>query len=473
MKTRKTVIAVLITALVISAALIVGCMDQFDGISVKDAEDNYQIPEGKGIVKLKINGTNARTIVPSLSSLPIEDMWFTITCTPGTGSATVWPAGGGRAQITGGIQAVVLANETYSIIVSAFDDYDSGDSTVGVPVAGGSTSGVTVNNNSEPAIVNLIGITNGTNDGTFFYNISPVAPTNGSLTTINYSSKKLQIWTYDAVPAQVGGDIFLGTPSGSPTGDKTLKSGFYTVKVILEANNCDPMIVDEILHIYPSMTSYYGTTETAKSVPAPVQNLFKVNYSLDGKVNNNTLTLTENVSNAGTATSPGTPTNDDYTFVKWVTAQGGTTAWNFSVNKIFKDTTIWAEWVAKAGANITITFTISDLGNISDLSDLNVTGSGKVAYTYADILAKAQQLKFKTTLYDAVWKLNGTILDADTTTIADDTLIIDGGDGLSTNNCTILDKLASGTHRITVSGKVGSSSGAPYSAYIEFTINNN
>jgi len=464
MKTRKTVIAVLIAALLVSAALIVGCMNQFEGISVKDAEDDYQIQEGKGIIKLKISDSK-RTIMPT--AFPIADMWFTITCTATAGGANVTFPTAGREQISGGNKNIPLTNGTYTVTVSAWDDYDAGDSSVGVPIAGYTQNGVIVNNASVNVNANLIGITDGADEGKFFYYILADDPVNGEFTTIDYTSKTLQIFKYGTA-TQVGGDIDIDT---NDSGEITLDSGFYDVIVTLEANNCQDRVVDNILHIYPSMTSYYGVlipppapvpVDAPIVIPAPVQNLFTVVYDLDGVTQSSSITLNQSVSNAASTTTPGSPTSLTHDFVRWVTTQGSSTPWGFGTTKIFKDTKIWAEWTAKAGANITITFNISDKGVINDASDDD--GLGK--FTYLLLSAETQQLKFTTTLTGAVWKLNNTPLASSQTVIAQDTITIDGS-----NNDTILDTLASGTHRISVTGKNGSDP-EPYNAWIEFTINN-
>jgi len=468
MKTRKTVIAVLITALLISAALIVGCYDQVDELSGKDTEENYQIPEGKGIIKLKISDNNARTIMPT--AFPLADMYFTITCTATSGGANATYPPTGRVKYTAPVN-IVLSNGTYTVVVSAYDDYDSGDTTVGVPIAGYTEAGVVINNASEDVTANLIGVTSGTDKGTFHYDVAFTAPTNGDNTSIAYTSRIMQVWTYTS-PVQVGGDYNIGTTSA---GNIQLNPGFYTVKIILQANKCQDRVIENILHIYPSMTSYYGESGTPMTLPAPIQNNFTVNFSLDGVTQDTTsLTLTQNVANAGYASSPGSPDSATHIFQNWVTAQGGSTVFIFATTRIFKDTTIYAKWTPKDGANITITFEIVDPGSgtISNHSEMNVGATSYDRYTYGYLSSEGQQLKFVTTLYNAVWKLNGTGLTASTTTNTDDTIVIDGNSSPD-HNSSVLSTLASGTHRITVTGNVTSGDIIPVDAYIEFTINNN
>jgi len=464
MKTRKTVIAVLIAALLVSAALIVGCMNQFDGISGNDAEDNYQIPEGKGIVKLKISDPTKRTIMPDSSTF-LTDMYFTITCTATSGGANeTWPASG-RSKIPTGTQNIILTDGTYTIVVSAYS-YGT-DGTDGVPIAGGTKTGVIVSSSSVNVDINLIGITTGTNKGTFFYNIEGDAITKGTYSPApSYATKILQIINYGG--SQEGSDIDLdGDASGSPTGSVNLDPGFYTIKVILSAGSTyyQDRVVDNVMHIYPSMTTYYGTSIAHVTIPAPIQDKFTVSYDLDGVVQSSSVALSEIIANAGTVSTHPSPTSSTHEFVKWVISQGGSTAFGFGSTKIFKDTKIWAEWTPKAGASIYITFVIDDgaAGTISDMSVMN----SKLTFNYAELSATVptQSIILITTMDDPLWTLNGLSLSATTTSNPNDTIKID-----STSNASFLDTLASGSHRINVSGKV---SGIPFNTFITFTLDNN
>jgi len=52
----------------------------------------------------------------------------------------------------------------------------------------------------------------------------------------------------------------------------------------------------------------------------------------------------QTVQNGGLAQKPADPTRENYTFGGWVTAAGGSTTWRFDVDRVTRDTTLYALW---------------------------------------------------------------------------------------------------------------------------------
>jgi hypothetical protein len=420
MKMKKTVIVMLAAVLLISAALIVGCMSPQDGLSEKqDAEDNFQIPAGKKVIRLKVPEKNARTILPDFTDFEdggnlIAEMYFDVKFELdnglGTGLVTYYPGNStspsgdklSYAEING--PHVLPASGSYFIEVTAFDDDD------GTTAILRWTSGVTAYPTSGGAVnVYLTGITDGTGeDGLFNYNIAYTDFPGGTITSLIWGVRTLDILdyntkssvmatlAYDTNATIITGPLTLGTPGGNVgIDDIVIPSGYYIVRVSLAASNCLTTVVDNVMHIYPGMTSSYNTV--AADIPSPGQNIFTVqlesNSGTTGLVDTNydgsggTLRTVGSIANATTISPPDpVPTNTNYEFDSWHTSNALNNAFDLSTRGIFTDRKLWAKYKATVGLTINITFNIEE-------STLTPSGD-PTTFSYNDIkpLAAGSQI---------------------------------------------------------------------------------
>jgi uncharacterized repeat protein (TIGR02543 family) len=485
MKTKKIVIAVLAATLLISAALIVGCIDPESGAFGKlDLKENdYQIPPGKGLVVLNISQKIARTILPS-SGVPSSaaGLFFDVVFSPdssvggNTAVSATFPASGDKYDFTHFDQVPFpLVPGTYDITITAYKAADGSGVIAGWSnvALGKPSTPVTSSVVNVPAI-NLV-VFSGLGNGTFEYNITyAVINSAGLLTPVAYTASKqtLDIYNYGGTLVQ---SVPLSTPGALTSNNGTplsLPAGYYTVIVKLEASNCQDRVLDNVMHIYPGLLSIY----TNNSVPAPNQNQFTVNFSLngiapDGADNTYLEDLSGSggpdttdysgrnhqypLSNADLVASPGLPDNDGYDFIGWFeSASPGPSdvAWDILTRKVFRDRTLYAKWEPKAGAKFTITLDVID-------PDISVTGDTP-PFSYADILADTKNIVFTVdndTDFDSIsWKFNGATVGSGAT------LTIGGG-------FTSLLNLVDGTHYITAVCMKGST---PTNKQVSFVVTN-
>jgi len=465
MKTKKTLIVVLTATLLVLAALIVGCVNQIDERFVRqDAEDsNYKVPVGKGVIRLKLSDQKVRTIMPDPDSFPLTDMYFEVKFTnkdPTKSSDVVWFPHG----ITSDLQAAkaleyddfydipitLTKDETYNIIISAFDDEDRT-----TPIAGWNNTlfpeyedGVTIGSGTKTVNANLYAFVDGAKMGFFSYDIllpdltADFPSTSFTITDAptDYNVAKLDLIRYGG--GSIGGDFpidFLDAPFDLASdlnvtdSDISVPSGYYIVRITLEADNCQERIVEEIMHIYPAMTSVYGKPATKIEVPILNQNNFTITFnSNDGSVSDSNFGTSgvlnyENISNGTllsglTYTAPDTAT---YNFEGWVTTQGGSTTFA-DTKRIYQDRALWAKWSAKSSVAITMTFTFSDIvtltpgnNNVPAIAHENFIGAGTGSLTFT--LAGENNIPLKS----VTWKVNNKTLSGGTVNSGVATITID------------------------------------------------
>jgi uncharacterized repeat protein (TIGR02543 family) len=495
MKTRKTVIAVLSAVLLISAALIVGCMNQLDGITDNVAEDNYQVPEGKGLIRFKFADFNARTILPdnnSVTGLALANMKFDVVYTGTAGGNTTVkyypvsvaspgdrPTAAEKASLSAGkLPPIALTADSYTIVVTAFTangatavaEWSSLTDDVYVPsgkvtVGGGTAVDVTANlvaifaaSSTNPTVA----------QGTFSYvldilDLPAVSAT--QLTTLAYTAKTLDVENLNTsaiVSKDFDDDPLIATIN--------LDAGYYIVTFTLEADHCHDRVVEHIMHIYPGMTSRLGITGSPETIPAPNQNQFTVRFNLQSVADTTTIpNYTSNITNifvnnadslSTTSAYKGVPSNAGYTFNGWYDAptSGTLVTATIAAKKIFKDEQVYAQWtpIVTDGVDITVTFVISDPTNIS--VDGGTSGTTLTSISYQDIVDATESIVITVTGLTSVtsWNIDGTVFGGTSAVVTiDDTF-------------TYLSQLSYGTHVINVRGIVGAST--PYSENITFTV---
>jgi len=360
MKTKKTLIAVLAVVLVISAGLIVSCIAPLEEIvkpkaagtqEYTDIDSNYQIPAGKGVIRVKIPENNLRTILPDLSLTPLSGMKFTFVFTAkgnGANTTTFTKEDWGDA-----IAAHSLNPDTYDVSITAYD------STGLIEVAGWDSllvaayaSGIVVTSGSStPVTANLKAIIS-TATGTFAYNIN--VPAAGvcttTLTVTKYSDKTV-------TPISL-------TPNQLNVSTETLVSGYYIVDIIFSKDHCQTVQYTHALHIYPAMTS----TLLAAATTAPsalVQNEFVVPFTMDSEALTNSSVFASPVyiGYASTILISPIPSTPGRAFAGWYEDIACTTTpWN-SANRIIDGSTppLYPKYISvTTGSTFTITFTYPD-----------------------------------------------------------------------------------------------------------------
>jgi hypothetical protein len=479
MKTRKTVIAVLTAVLLISAALIVGCISPVDGISFKpDAKgSDFQLPPGKGAVRISLSNSNIRTILPDPDSFDIEDMFFDVQFYTGgpayTTPSTRFPASG-QVDFDGLDDVPIpLAAGSYHILITAYDT-DANDASE-IPIAGwdsriidGLANPYSVTTSLVPVSANLVGFVNGLDEGTFSYDITipNIASSPPALTTPwGYTTQSLYIYEYTgmtlAVPA-----ITLSV--GNNNDDVLLDSGYYIVKIVLTASSCQDRVMTTAMHIYPAMTSKYGTSGSTINVPAPNQNSFTVAFDLKGKTNTNgsyTGGTNQTISNAGLVTNPNNPTSSADDFVSWhnhPTTLNNSTLWTLGSSKVFGDTTLYALWTPKTGpgAKIAIEFSFEDPSTITP-----TVGSTTFSYVSIDT-GGSLELTLSGSYDSIIWKLDGLSIDG--LGVSDNVITLDKSTTVDSGT-SIMSLLSSGSVMLYVEADDG---GTPYSDEILLTVNN-
>jgi len=475
MKTKRTVIAVLAAVLLISAALIVGCISQFDGLSEKDTtEDNTPIPVGKGRVKLTITKgeKNARTILPSTS---MAELYVEVIFTDTSDSTHVirYPTTANTAQLYGSGVSPVIEDGEYDVAINV---YSSATATTANLVSGWGTTAddydgpytVASLGTTDSIVAELVGVITpgGTKNGFFTYSIAvPALPVGSNTPGIAYISNASDATSMllDVTPYSGGGSITgfpividtTGITATPPNTKVTLPSGYYNVTVTLKAVSCQPRILRNIMHVYDNLTTPYAPT-----ISSLVQDEFTVKFDTTTNLTTASAISSQPINNAATATRPPTdPTdsNNAYDFVNWYTTADGSTLFNFA-GLIFRDVTAFAKWTLKSGNdNVPITISIAQPSEGAQLAAVK----SKDPISYNDLKGDATITLTLTGLpaTGANWYLS-----SDTTPFVTgvSTFTID-------KDTTWLNKLASGDIVIQVIG-VGAS--VPYSGTVTITITN-
>jgi uncharacterized repeat protein (TIGR02543 family) len=384
MKTRKTVIAVLAAVLLISAALIVGCMNQIE-LPI-NGEENYTPPEGKGVIRLKISDNNARTILPTA---PVTGLFFDIEFTDSDGPPNKYYISNTGTIVTSApvvkpaysvvnITPFALTAETYTLKVTAYAE------AAGTNVVAGynhPTSIIVTGSSSHPIQAVLVALVDGTQSGDFDYNVT--IPTDSS-----YSTKKMTITRYNdtinfnstspgSTLSTTG--IILNDDGTAKIGTQTaLPSGYYFVTVTLSKTGYLTKEYTESLHIYPGKTSTWTVDFSAASL---LKNVFTVTYKKNYGAPETD--ITEPVNYAKLASGSTTFTESGYDVEGWYTASTTLPGekWDTATKKVLGDIDLYAKWDVSAtpGVAITITFNTADKIDGTSITGgsrtINVTGT--------------------------------------------------------------------------------------------------
>jgi hypothetical protein len=445
MKTKKTVIAVFTVTLLLSAALISGCLNPLEVISDKDAD--YNIPAGKGVIKLNIGGSNgARTIFPDGMTAKLSNMVYDIIWT-GTAPLNANDDMLEKVNITKASAPIDLDADTYTVSIIAYDadTWDDGDGTelivaqwdntlaikTGTPGGLGDynySAGIPVTSGSTAVDVNLVGMLSG-GDGTFAYSITTTAfdaiNSTDLFTVREYTSQSIDVKTF---PGNTGGfyDEFSDDDTAGVYSDSVdLPAGVYMVTVKLVANNCQDRVVQTLIHVYPSMTTTFNTASTpSANITVPNQNLFTVRFDasdVDTSFGTSGILDKDGIENAKAIPDPGTPLDPSSVdvFDGWWTAKSGGTKWLPGTDRAFKDRLLYAHWkpdTSGGGGDVTVTISF-------DVSDPIHIANTSTATSLTDIETGGKVLEFTLSgVTSAVWTLGGQNL---TSLVVSNVLTID------------------------------------------------
>jgi hypothetical protein len=373
MVNKRRFLAALSAAMLISAALVTSCMSPLDEHQNKyqdKQEDSTHPPAGKGLVRIRVIDTEIRSILPTLPS--VASLYFSVQFTgaeAGNVNDKIVPPSGASSYADLNNVPIVLAEDDYTILITAYDDDpDEG----GNPVAGWSGEATVEDGKSTAITANLHGFTS-SGKGTFTYTVVvPALPTSGTSWTVttpptDYDTITMEILDDNDVPVT---DDFNGDPIdltldiGPNTNSILLPSGYYTVKITLTADNCQDRTATYAMHIYDTMTS----TLSSYTIPPINQNKFSVYFNTNGYPNDDggtfssTTQTQKNIAFLGTVASPGTLLNTTHDFGGWFPAGGGDgtvsgVEWILGDTKVLKDTTLYAYWTAKTPTDTVINLT--------------------------------------------------------------------------------------------------------------------
>jgi hypothetical protein len=343
---------------------------------------------------------------------------------------------------------VLTAGDTYEVVLTGYN------STHTTPIARWTDPSVAISTGSvETLNANLIGIVDGTNEGYFTYSV--LVPSPATLPGSNYDvGSTMDVVKYGEVATTTkfnGGSPIVLTGATVTGTSVPLDSGFYTITITLKKANYQDRVVTNVMHIYPALTSTF-----TYAVPEIKKNVFDVDFDLGSVVDDSGSAFatggkdTQLVNNAGTILDPGDPEDEDglLEFDGWYYENTFATLWS-ATDKIFKDTTLYAKWKADEGVEIILTFTISDA---------NIVQTGSTPPVSYNDLAGTAFLTFTLsgTFTGVTWDLDGTSIGT--------------GNSITINSSSsFLAAFVTGKHIINVHAMDGAT---PYSAYIEFEIDN-
>jgi len=466
MKTRKVVIAVLTAIVLISALFIAGCIDQIEELSAKPKtieaqgaytnDGDYQIPAGKGLVVIKINDSDARTILPDPD---LANRKFNLLIKDSSNADIVNVSALTYSQMTtaggtGNYKTVSMQGGTgYSFSIVAIDT--SNNAVAGYDTTFSITSGSTTTISAV-----LKPYTAGT--GKFSFNFT--ASTNGSS-------------TFDILPYPGSSSIgtsFTGTITGNPTtfpltasasGTINLNSGYYTVKITSTLAKHQTREYIHALHIYQNMESVLDSV----NMGTLVQNEFDVNFNLNllsGDSNSNATYSGATQSKkyghyADNPCSTGNPTSTNLnTWVGWNTKIDGTgDTWNFTSSRVLADITLYGKWTlagTPGSASIDISFPIDDQASVTGTTTIDKT---------ALLGGTTIVLKLANNSWNAIkWSIGGNTIGAPHVTDNDNT-----GDTLTINNSTTFLEYFADPAGFTVNVESSTGTGAAGDPVIPYT----
>ena len=356
MKTKKCgVYAALAAVLLITAMLVITCTEPLTpgGITVpqKGEREVFVPPPGKGYIIVNLPTEAGRTILPAAPTIESYKVEIVNRVTTGNSydetDTTAAPDYDNFG--TGNKEIFVVDNGTYDVTVFGLTDTN-------VIVAAGEsgTAGVQVSSGVGAVTITLKEIVKSGQNGTLVY--TPSLPT--GFTTANPT----------AGTATATAEVY---PDGASTtltsGNNTLESGYYWVKVVLSKAKYETVTHTQIVHIYAGQISTWAPTLTMN------KNAYDVTYDENGADTPASPVVVDSgtgglgwthaqpitLNAAYDADDSGAdPSKSGYQFLGWYTADTGGAKWAFGTSGtlLYRDRTLYAQYeeIPAGGLNITI-----------------------------------------------------------------------------------------------------------------------
>lgn len=334
-----------------------------------------------------VDGSTYTKTVTVKVNTPSFTLSYSPSTIPATGSTTATPT----VAISNANASSTKSSLSYSI--TSGGSYASINSSTGVVTSKSSAGSVTA---KVTGTISYNGVSYTTAEGTATITVQ-VLPTVYFDVIYNKSSgwsdsdNKGGSMTYDAdaTAAAGGGMIFKLT-----TATNLVANGSYYLRIWDGSNNYRPSseissqqllsgsgVSCDKVNETKKMTAgaagkynfYYDVTNHKVYVEYP----HTVTFNSKG----GTAVSSQVVNYGGKATAPSSnPTKTGYTFDKWVTTDGGSTAFNFSTTSITADTTVYAKWTAKTSA---LTFNLNGGSGTAQTGLTATYGSAMPSYTNA------------------------------------------------------------------------------------------
>ena len=408
MKTKNKIcgiFAVVTAALLVTAALITGCVGPVGG----DGKD--PLPSGPGSLQLVFdNGPLARTIIPGTTAADFKsfELTFALGSTPGTAQLPPVTTTGGSFTVTGNVVSFVgtvtdLAsspiklwpgNYTVSVIAYIDNNYTKAAARTAAPVA------ITVNESPTATTANITltayAVAPASGSGTFGWNIdfSSVTGLVSATMAIVPIGGGTNTWSTGSEIDLTGTDLFT-SPAPTDTNANTLAapitllSGYYDVIFTL-ANEAITITFQQVLHVYANLPSEYTYTfEDFHFGGTPVTVTFlSWNYTTPANETHATKSVIPG-SALGTTNWPAEPTQTGYIFRGWYTDDGHTSggsdtfdsAWGTEFTygtTVTASINVYARWMESSGDGALIQV-YSSLGPVAQASTMKIQiGGGDV-----------------------------------------------------------------------------------------------
>jgi len=405
MKTKKTVIAVLVAALVI--ALIIGCNISQDNEIIDlggklGEKQSATTADDLVTVRLNVNASNVppRTIIPTTVPTQLSDFdYFTLQIIKDNGDNTTssidLSTGGYNTFFDNtklGAFSISLASGFYYKFTLIGYEYDSGGLTYTAIAAGEKTQSI-----SAAGAVNIVlkEITDGTGTGTFQWDVNiefddPLDPGND----VPYETANLTLTNLK------GGSVFFNPPTNdisildllddgalgdNHTGSIPVPSGYYKMVIELGKPGYQTVYVQEIVHIYAGGF----VSEYDRPLPNLRSNLHKITFNYAADSSSSGLTPYENIAhgkayNAASGglqnTSPAHSNSSGFIFERWHTSAitGNTVTDNASIldynTLVIKPVTLYAKWTATSNVNVNLSVSVGFTGSYDP--DISKKGVG-------------------------------------------------------------------------------------------------
>jgi len=316
--------------------------------------DKNPLPADTGAFTLRLADPAGRTIMPNSPALS-DFAVFNLRFEPVDAPLVTEPIDEDRTYTTGSAELapVILAVGTYNLTVSAYRD---GGKT---RLAAREETSITIipGNNTKTVTLKPLLSGNGSNDGTFSWNITISAGT----TTVNSAAM-----TIKNSGGETQGAVENLSSTGISTGTRSLAPGIYTVVFNLEGKEGDKNKAaewDELLYVYATLDSSFIYTFTEDHFYKTHWNVtldYDTNANVGDTYPDNTIAIgTQSVLHGVSlnSLSPAPllgPTKRGYRFEGWFTDKACTAKWNLD-NPIHEDLYLWAGWTPNK-YNLTLSF---------------------------------------------------------------------------------------------------------------------